>query len=180
MKRIVSGLWITVDGVIEAADKWSFDYYSDEVNQSIGGLMAGGDTFLLGATTYREFASFWPAKGTDDPIAVFMNNTPKFVVSTTLDTVEWSNSTLVSGDVAEQVAKLKEQPGKDILVTGSATLVRWLLHQRLLDELHLYVCPIVLGSGKRLFEPGSERLPLQLTESERFPKGIVRLSYQPA
>jgi dihydrofolate reductase len=109
-----------------------------------------------------------------------MNNTPKVVVSTTLQSADWQNSTLVSGDVAQAVTALKQQPGKNIGIGGSPTLVRWLLRQGLLDELHLFVFPIVLGKGKRLFVEGGDSLPLKLLESKTFGSGVVSLAYGPA
>jgi dihydrofolate reductase len=123
--------------------------------------MAASDAMLLGRVTYEEFAAFWPfqvGSDEDQQIADYMNNTPKYVVSTTLEEpLEWQNSTLIKENVAEEVAKLKQQPGKDISITGSGTLVRSLLEDDLLDELRLMVHPIVVGSGKRLFEDGSDQ-----------------------
>lgn len=108
-----------------------------------------------------------------------MNNTPKFVVSTTLDTVEWNNSTLIEGEVAEAVAKLKQGPGKDITISGSTTLVRSLLHGDLIDELRLMVHPVVVGSGRRLFDDGCDQRTLELVDSETFRTGVVYLTYRP-
>jgi dihydrofolate reductase len=105
---------------------------------------------------------------------------PKFVVSTTLDAVEWQNSTLIEGDVAEEIAKLKQQPGKDIVILGSGILVRSLLQEELLDELRLIIHPIVLGSGKRLFENGGDRKALELVDSKTFSTGVLYLTYRPA
>jgi dihydrofolate reductase len=110
-----------------------------------------------------------------------MNNTPKFVVSKTLEEpLEWTNSTLIKGDVAEEISRLKQQPGKDISITGSPTLVRSLLQGDLLDELRLMVHPIVVGSGKRLFEDGSDQKALELVDSKTFGTGVLYLTYQPA
>src|SRR6266704_1597736 len=113
----------------------------------------------------------------DEPGADFMNNTPKFVVSTTLDKVEWQNSTLITGNFVEEITRLKEQPGKNIAISGSPTLVRWLLREGLLDELHLLVHPIVVGHGKRLFEGEAGQVPLKLVDSKTFSTGVLSLNY---
>lgn len=179
MRKIVAGLFISLDGVVESPDQWQFPYFNDEMGQAVGTLMAATDTMLLGRRTYEEFAAFWPNQSGDDPIAAQMNDTPKVVVSTTLDTVEWKNSTLISGNVAEALAALKQQPGKVIGITGSGTLVRSLLRDGLLDELHLLVHPIVVGSGKRLFPEGEDaRIPLRLADSQTFSTGVLHLTYQ--
>ena len=144
--------------------------------------MAAADAMLLGRVTYQEFASYWPYQNSaDQPFTDYLNNTPKFVVSTTLgEPLEWQNSTLIKGNVAEEVAKLKRQPGKDIGIVGSATLVRSLLRDGLLDELTLMVHPIVVGRGKQLFENGGARKALELVHSKTFGTGVLHLAYQPA
>jgi len=181
MRKIVAGLFISLDGVVEAPDQWHFPYFNDEMGEAVDSQMAASDAMLLGRVTYQEFASYWPHQSTDEvPIAEYMNNIPKFVVSTTLDTLDWQNSTLIQGNVAEELTKLKGQPGKDIAITGSGTLVRSLLRDDLLDELHLLVHPIVVGSGKRLFEEGSAQTPLKLVDAKTFSTGVLSLIYQPA
>jgi dihydrofolate reductase len=133
---------------------------------------------LLGRRTYEEFVSYWPDKtAKDDPYADYINATQKFVVSTTLKSVEWRNSTLITGDVAEELTKLKQQPGKDIAIIGSPTLVRSLLRDGLVDRLELQLFPVVLGGGKRLFEEGIGELPLELVDSRAYKTGVVSLSY---
>ena len=122
---------------------------------------------ILGRVTYEEFAAFWPAQSSNEnkQFKDYMNNTPKFVVSKTLEErLEWNNSELIKGDVAEEITKLKQQSGKDISITGSPTLVRSLLQDGLLDELRLMVHPIVVGSGKRLFEEGDDQKALKLVD----------------
>src|SRR6266536_3807388 len=169
MRKIVAGLFISLDGVYEAPNLWHFPYFNDEMGQEVGAQMADSDTMLLGRQTFQEFASYWPQQSSDVPPADFMNNTPKVVISSTLKAVdEWQHSTLISGNVAEELRKLKEQPGKNIGITGSGTLVRTLLRDGLLDELHLLVHPIVVGSGKRLFDDTSGKVPLTLVESKTF------------
>src|SRR5215213_1074079 len=135
---------MALDGVMESPDKWHFPYFNDEMGEEIGAAMADSDAMLLGRVTYEEFAAFWPSQGERD-VAGYMNNTPKYVVSRTLEEpLEWQNSTLIKENVAEEVAKLKQQPGKDISITGSGTLVRSLLQYDLIDELRLMVHPIVV------------------------------------
>jgi dihydrofolate reductase len=180
MRKIVAGLFISLDGVIEAPEKWQFPYFSDEVGEAVGSQMARADTMLLGRRTYQEFAGYWPQQGSDVPFADEMNNTPKLVVSTTLDTVEWQNSTLIKDNLVEELSRLKQQPGKNINITGSGTLVRSLLRDNLLDELWLLVHPVVVGGGKRLFEEGGDQVALNLQEAKTFSKGVVSLAYEPA
>jgi dihydrofolate reductase len=181
MRKIVAGLFISLDNVYEAPDKWHFPYFNDEMGAAVDEQMAASDAMLLGRVTYEEFASYWPHQTSSDvDIADFMNNTPKLVVSNTLDKVEWQNSTLIKGNVAEKLTKLKQQPGKNISITGSGTLVRSLLRDGLLDELRLLVHPIVVGSGKRLFEGEIGQTPLKLVESKTLSTGVLYLTYQPA
>ncbi len=180
MRKIVAGLFISLDGVVEAPDQWHFPYFNDEMGEAVGNQIAAADTMLLGRRTYQEFADFWPQQGSDVELADYMNDTPKVVVSTTLDTVAWRNSTLISRDVANAIRELKQQPGKNIGITGSGTLVRSLLRDKLLDELHLLVHPIVVGGGKRLFPEGIEQMPLKLVDSRTFSTGVLSLVYEPA
>jgi dihydrofolate reductase len=177
MRKIVAGLFISLDGVVEAPDKWHFPYFDDEMGGAVQALTSGNDAMLLGRRTYEEFAAYWPAS-TDD-FAGYMNDTPKYVVSNTLSTPEWQNSTLVTGDVVAELTRLKEEPGGNLGITGSGTLVRWLLRQGLLDELHLLLHPIVVGAGKRLFDDGAQ-VPLRLTASETFGSGVLNLTYERA
>jgi dihydrofolate reductase len=143
--------------------------------------MASSDALLMGRRTYEEFASYWPQQPSEgNPIAAFMNTTPKYVASTTLKELDWDGSTLLGDDVAGEVAKLKQEPGKDIIVNGSATLVRSLLADGLVDELQLMIHPIVLGGGGRLFENGVPRRPLELVDSRAFTSGVLSVTYRPA
>jgi dihydrofolate reductase len=178
MRKIVAGLHLSLDGVVEAPERWSFDYHCDEVGQSIKARRDATETLLLGRNTYQAFAGIWP--GQTGEIADFMNNTPKLVASTTLTSVEWGGAELVDGDVETALAKLKQDDGSNITITGSATLVRSLVRAGLVDELHLMVCPVVVGGGKRLFEADGGRVPLRLTGSETYPTGVVHLTYAPA
>src|SRR4051794_37710841 len=125
MRKIVAALFVSVDGVVESANEFTAGYMDHEVGEELGAQMAERDTMLLGRRTYDEFAAVWPARGSDNPIGAEMNNTPKLVVSSTLESVnQWQNSTLIRGNPVEELNQLKEQPGKNILIVGSATLAR--------------------------------------------------------
>ena len=180
MRKIVAGLFISLDGVVEAPNLWHFPYFNDEMGAEVGSQMAAADTMLLGRRTYEEFASYWPHQSSDVPPADYMNNTPKVVVSTTLDKVEWVNSTLIKSNVIDEVTKLKQQPGGEIGMTGSVTLVRSLLEAGLVDEFRLLQHPIVVGHGLRLFADDGPQVPLKLTESRTFDTGVLDLRYVPA
>ena len=183
MRKVIASELVSLDGVKEAPETWHFPYFNDEMGEAIASGMADSDAMLLGRVTYEEFAAFWPSQegGEDQEFADYMNNTPKFVVSETLqEPLEWNNSTLIDGDVADEIAKLKQQPGKDISIVGSGTLVRSLLADGLLDELGLMVHPIVVGSGKRLFEEGGDQKALELVDSKTFGTGVLYLTYRPA
>src|SRR5256886_12569339 len=161
MRRIVAGLFISLDGVTESPQDWNLQYFSDEMGEAIGASMAQTDTLLLGRNTFEEFAAYWPVKtGEDDPFAEFINNTPKVVVSTTLGEVDWQPTTVVRD--LDAVRTLKMQLGKDIGMTGSVTLVRSLLQAGPLRELDLMVPSVLPGTGERLFDdreaPGAPRL----------------------
>jgi dihydrofolate reductase len=177
VRKIVAGLQVTLDGVIEAPERWNGPYFSAELGQVIGTLIAAGDTLLLGRVTYQTFAMAFG--GQSGGMADQMNNIRKVVVSTTLDRADWQNSTMIRDNVAEQVAKLKEQPGKNINVSGSATLLSWLLRHGLVDELHLLVMPVVVGQGKRLFTDNGDPVALKLATSESLSNGVLSLIYQP-
>jgi dihydrofolate reductase len=181
MRKIVAGEFVSVDGVMESPDQWHFPYWSDEMGTVVGNQMANADAMLLGRVTFQEFASFWPGQTEDEmPGAGHMNDTQKYVVSTTLNDVSaWQNSSLISGNVVDEIAKLKQQPGGDIGVTGSATLVQSLLREGLLDELHLLVHPISVGSGKRILDEKAGKVPLKLLESRTLPNGVLYLIYAP-
>jgi dihydrofolate reductase len=182
VRKIVAGTFLSLDGVMESPDKWHFPYFDDKMGEAVGSQMAEADAMLLGRVTYQEFASYWPQQPDDTPGADFMNPVQKYVVSTTLQNVDdWQNSTLIDGNnfVAE-IQRLKESPGKQINVTGSARLVQSLLRENLLDELRLLVHPIVVGGGKRLLEGDTGQHPLRLVDSETFDTGVLYLTYQPA
>lgn len=181
MRNIAAGLFVSLDGVVESPETWTGPYLNDQVGQAVGALMAANDAMLLGRTTYEGFAAAFG--GQSGGMADQMNNMPKFVVSSTLTSADWQNSTLISGtedDVAEHIRELKQRPGRDIGMSGSSTLVGWLLRRGLLDRLDLLVFPVVVGSGKRLFSEPDGQVPFTLTGSESFGTGVVHLSYAPA
>jgi dihydrofolate reductase len=185
-RKLTAGLFISLDGVVESPDKWTSEHFDEGVGGAIQASMEASDTMLLGRRTYEEWAAYWPSKtAADDPFAAYINNVPKFVVSATLRSVEWRNTTLIGGpsatpaNIRDGIARLKGQPGKNIAMSGSGTLVRSLLRDGLLDELNLLLFPIVVGRGKRLFEDTTERIPLKLVDSRAFSKGVVSLTYVP-
>src|SRR5919107_1172840 len=181
MRKVVASELVSLDGVMGSPQEWAFSYSDAEMEQANASGMDASDALLLGRATYQEFASYWPYQNSaDQPFTDYLNNTLKFVISTTLEEpLEWQNSTLIKGNVAEEIAKLKQQPGKNIGIVGSATLVRSLLGDNLLDELSLIVHPIVVGSGRRLFEEGGDQKELKLVDSRTFSTGVVYLTYQP-
>jgi dihydrofolate reductase len=190
MRKVIASEFLSLDGVMEDPGGaegseyggWSFAYFNDELGQVIGEGFAASDAMLMGRRTYEEWAAFWPNQDPEEnPDAAQMNAVRKYVVSTTLqEPLEWQNSTLIKGNVAEEISALKNQPGKDIVISGSGTLVRSLLEDALINELRLLVHPIVVGGGKRLFEEGGKRIALELVNSRTFSTGVVYLTYRPA
>jgi len=178
MRKVAAGLFISLDGVTESPEKWQFDNFDQDMMREMGVMIAETDAILLGRVTYQEWADYWPTSN-DEPFASFINQTPKYVVSTTLNKVDWQNSTLLKGNVTEEITKLKQQPGQTITVTGSPTLVQSLLQSELLDELTLMVHPVVAGQGKRLFKEGSGLKRLKLVGSKTSSTGVMLLTYQP-
>jgi dihydrofolate reductase len=168
--------------VFEAPDKWHFPYFNDEMGTAMGQTFAATDAVLMGRVLYEEWANFWPSAppGDASEFADFINNVRKFVVSTTLDRVAWNNATLIRDNVGGAIAELKQQPGNDISLLGSGTLGRWLLTAGLLDELRLMVHPIIVGSGRKLFDEPGDQQPLELVESATFATGVLNLTYRRA
>ncbi len=173
--------FITLDGVIEDP-RWTMDYpFDPKMGEAIGGVMGASRAMLLGRNTYEMFAPAWSARTAEqDPGAPFMNETPKYVVSSTLQTAEWNNSQILGPYRADAIRDLKDRTEGKIYVSGSATLVRALLADALVDELHLFVFPLTLGSGQRLFPEGSAPLKLALDGSEAYQSGVLHLTYRPA
>lgn len=181
MRKVVAVELVSVDGVIEAPETWASPYSNEVMEEANASGMAASDALLLGRVTYEALAAFWPHQPGGTPMVDYINSVPKFVVSETLEEpLGWNNSTLIRGDVAREIAELKRRQGKDVTILGSAALVRSLLGDGLIDELRLMVHPIVLGSGRRLFEDGDDRKGLELVESRTFGTGVVCLAYRPA
>jgi dihydrofolate reductase len=178
MRKVVSGLFISLDGVVESPEKWQFDNFDADMGAALEAHITAEDTILLGRVTYQDWAPYWPTS-TDEPYASHINNTPKYVFSTTLDKVEWKNSTLVKGSLADEIARLKKQPGKNIGVAGSPTLVRSMLQQNLLDQLTLMFHPVIVGKGKRLFDRWDDLKRLKLVASQTTSTGVSLLTFQP-
>jgi dihydrofolate reductase len=179
MGKIVSSFFISLDGVVESPDQWHFPYFNDEMGAAIGKSIEANPALLMGRVLYDEWAAYWPNQDDDVPFASFINNVPKYVVSNTLTEATWTNTTVISGDVATQIQELKDRTDGNIGMSGSATLVRWLLANGLLDELNLMVHPIAVGHGQRLFEDTPTH-PLQLVNHETFSTGVLNLTYAPA
>jgi dihydrofolate reductase len=168
---------MTLDNVIESPEKWVIA--DDDMFGAVEAAYATSDALLLGRRTYETFAASWPERGGEVPNADWMNNTRKYVASTTLESLEWNNSTVIEGDVAEAVARLKQEDGKDILVNGSGALIRTLMRNHLLDELRLFVHPVVVGSGRRLFDDESDPIELALIDTHAYDNGVISLTYRP-
>ena len=181
MRKVVAWELVSLDGVMQSPEEWAFSYSNDEMEKANAAGMAASDALLTGRVTYEGLAAFWPHQPGGTPMVDYINSVRKFVVSGPLkEPLEWNNSTLIEGNVAEKITRLKQQPGKDISIIGSGALVRSLLQDGLLDELRLMVHPIVLGGGKRLFKDGGDRKALELVDSRTFGTGVLYLTYRPA
>jgi dihydrofolate reductase len=187
MGRIVVTEFVSLDGVMEApggGEEYKHGGWTFEIDRGEEGdrfkldEVFEAEAQLLGRRTYEGFAAAWPQMEDEAGFAERMNSMPKYVVSSTLQEAEWNNSTVLAGDLAEEVAKLKQEVDGVILVAGSAQLVQGLVESDLVDELRLMVFPVVLGSGKRLFGESAEKKPLKLTESKTVGDGIAVLTYE--
>jgi dihydrofolate reductase len=179
MRKLAVSQFVTLDGVM-GEPMWTGPYQSEEQIAFKFAELQAADALLLGRVTYEGFAATWPqmAEQTGE-YGVMMNGYPKYVASTTLETAEWNNSTIIRDNVVEAVIALKQQPGKDIVVFGSGRLIETLLRHDLIDEYRLLVFPVVLGDGQRLF-PDGLATNLQLAEAQSFSSGVVALTYRPA
>ncbi len=175
MRKLVESTFVTLDGVISSPEKWGPPYWDEEHNGYAHNLLFASDALLLGRETYQGFAEAWPTRKGDD-YADRINSLPKYVVSTSLQETKW-NATLIKDDVPGKVAKLKVQPGQDILKFGTGQLDRTLMEHDLIDEFHFWVFPVVAGSGQRLFD-GTE-VTLTLLGTTTFSSGIVVHTYAP-
>jgi dihydrofolate reductase len=191
MRKVVVGTFLTLDGVMQAPGGpeedptggfehggWSFNYWDDAMSERMGESMSKPFDLLLGRKTYEIFAAHWPH--VDDPGADQLNSARKYVASRTLDRVDWSNSTLLEGDAVEAVARLKEEDGPELQVPGSWNLIQTLLAADLVDEFRLMIFPLVLGSGKRLFDDGAIPAGLRLVDSKPSSTGVLMTTYERA
>jgi dihydrofolate reductase len=182
MRKILAGMFISIDGVVEAPDQWHFPYFNDEMGEAVGGMLGDADTILIGRVTYDSFAGAWPDReaegGEDAAFAKQLGDARKIVVSRQNLQFTWRNSEQLQGDLIDSVRALKNEPGGDIGMSGSVSIVRQLLDAGLLDELHLLVHPIAVRTGERLFDDGTT-LPLDLLSSKTFKTGVVYLVYGP-
>ncbi|HET8909493.1 MAG TPA: dihydrofolate reductase family protein [Ktedonobacterales bacterium] len=179
MRKIVVSEFLSADGVMEAPDTWQFPFQTEEMGAITERQIRDTDAFLLGRVTYEIFAAFWPTQTHNEfGVADKLNSAPKYVVSTTLQKADWNNSTQIKSNVIEEIRTLKQQPGGNIGITGSATLVHSLLDADLVDEVQVLVHPIVLGKGVHLFGDGGRRLSMKLADSMILPNGVVFLAYQ--
>lgn len=180
MSKIVVTEFLSLDGVMEAPHEWHFPFFNDEMSKYKLDELFSSDALLLGRVTYEGFADAWPSMTDEAGFADRMNGMPKYVVSTTLAKADWNNSTIISDNVADQIAKLKEQSLQDIAIHGSADLIHSLMQHDLIDEFRLMVHPIVVGHGKRLFQDGTDTRAMKLVDTQTFGTGAMVLTYQPA
>jgi len=177
MRTLFAGLFVSLDGVAEAPNRFVGRHFDGAVGAEVGAGIARTDTVLLGRRLYEEWAAYWPGKSAaDDPYADFINGVRKIVLSSTLETVGWENATLVRSDHEAAIRRLKAEDGGDIAINGSITVAQSLLRAGLVDELRLLVFPVVVGSGRRLLD-GLDRIPLRLVESKALPTGVLSLTY---
>ena len=183
MRKITADLFISLDGVVEAPDQWHFPYFNDEMGAAVDATLGSADTILLGRRTYDSFAGAWPereaAGGEDADFAKKLGDARKIVVSKQRLDFTWRNSEQLAGELTEGVAALKNEPGGNIAMSGSVSVVRQLLAAGLLDELQLLVHPIAVRKGMRLFDEGDDAIPLRLLASETFATGVLNLLYAP-
>ncbi len=178
MRKITVTEFLSLDGVMENP-MWTFPYWNDEIAQFKAEETTANDVLLLGRVTYEGFAAAWPQRTDEASGGRYFNGVRKYVVSNTLDKAEWNNSQIICGDILQEITKLKQQEGENLVVHGSCTLVNWLMQHDLVDCYRLLVYPVVLGQGKRLFQEGVTA-SLQLVETRQFTSGVTALIYEPA
>jgi dihydrofolate reductase len=184
MRTITAGLFIALDGVVEAPDQWHFPYFNDEMGAAVSATLGTADTMLFGRKTYDSFAGAWPereaAGGEDAAFAKALGDARKLVVSNRQLEFTWRNSEQLRGEFVEAVTALKNEPGDGTIgMSGSVSVVRQLLSAGLLDELHLLMHPIAVRKGMRLFDDGELPIPLALVSSQTFKTGVLNLVYAP-
>jgi dihydrofolate reductase len=180
MGNIAVHEFITLDGVIEEPT-WTRDYpFDPKMGEAIGGLMGSSKALLLGRHTFEMFAPAWSSRtAEEDPGAPFMNESPKYVVSATLQSADWNNSTILGPYQADAIRDLKNRIDGNLYVSGSGTLVRAMLADGLVDELHLFVFPLALGAGQRLFPDGGPTTKFTLAQNDAYESGVLYLAYRP-
>jgi dihydrofolate reductase len=179
MRNLIVTEYVTIDGITEGFEHWFFPFWDDDIGKVKHNELFASDTLLYGRVTYQIFAAQWMERTTDETgFADRLYKMPKYVVSTTLEKAEWHNSSLIKSNVVEEIRKLKEQPGEDILVAGSSMLVQTLREHDLVDEYRLMVFPVLWGKGKRFFSDG-DTLSLKLIDRKIFKSGVTFSRYQP-
>ena len=178
--RLVATEYLSLDGVFEEPGHWSGPFFNDQAAQFKLSELQASDALLLGRKTYEGFAAAWPSMTDEAGFSEKMNTMPKYVVSSSLDRVDWPGSLLVKGDLVEEIRKLKEQPGRDLLLSGSAQLCNALTKANLIDVYRFMLHPVILGKGEKLFADGDAQRVLNLTDTQTFNSGIVILQYEPA
>lgn len=176
MRNVKLAMYVSLDGVVQDP-AWTGPFWNDEIAELQKDYLFASDALLLGRVTYEGFAAAWPTMD-EGEFGDRMNTMPKFVATRTLQEADW-NATIIKGDVTEEVAKLKQQPGQDLLIYGSGTLVDELTRRGLIDEYRLIVYPVIVGSGKRLFSEAT-KTTLQLADTKTTSTGVVLLTYRPA
>jgi dihydrofolate reductase len=181
VSKILVHEFISLDGVFEDPS-WTFDFgFDPKMGETLAAVTGGSKAILLGRRTYEMFYPVWSKRtAEEDPGAPFFNESPKYVVSSTLESAEWNNTTILGAYDADALRSLKDEVDGDIYMSGSGTLVRALLADGLVDDLHLFVYPVVLGAGQRLFPDGGDRAKLKLAATNSYENGVVHLNYQPA
>jgi dihydrofolate reductase len=176
MRKVIVSNSVTLDGRVDEVRDWALPGDDDEFVKHQTELLSHSDGLLLGRKSYEFFAAVWPSRSGEFPDR--MNSIAKYVASTTLKDLEWENSHLIGGDVLEAVAKLKQQPGQDLIVYGSHNLTLSLLEHDLIDQYQLWVYPVVLGKGRTFFEDGVKGMNLDLVDTTVIPPGVAILTYQ--
>jgi dihydrofolate reductase len=175
MSNLIVTEFLSLDGVMEAP-AWTAPYWNDEIAQFKGQETSSNHALLLGRVTYQGFAAAWPES--EDEGAPYFNSARKYVVSTTLDKADWNNSVVIKDNIIEEITRLKQQDGPDLVVHGSATLAQTLMQHDLVDRYRLLVYPVVVGKGKRLFQEGTTAT-LKLLEARALSSGVTALIYEP-
>ena len=178
MRKVIVSSNVTLDGRVDEVRDWALPYDDDESVKYHTDLLSHSDGLLFGRKTYEFFAALFPSRSGEFPYVDQINSMAKYVASTTLKDLEWENSHLIEGDVPEAVAKLKQQPGQDLIMYGCHDLTHSLLEHDLIDEYRLWVYPVVLGKGRSFFKDGVERMALDLVDTTVIPPGVAILTYQ--